>query len=105
MAENKKSQESVARSAEIIEAKISSLLETVLSTKRDVGGSARSLAKFSRTQQEHVLSWLSIITKTSTEMGYQFIQHAPLALRQMDQKTIEKWVAHSMDIYLSLIHI
>ncbi|MBO68221.1 MAG: nitric oxide reductase activation protein [Acidiferrobacteraceae bacterium] len=86
-------------SAEAIEGKISSLLETVLSQRRNISGSARSLAKCSRQQQDHVLSWLSIITKTNTEMGYQFIKNVPKALRKMNHETIEKWIIHSMDIF------
>ena len=58
-----------------------------------------ALAKFNRRQQEFILSWLSVITKTNSELGYQFIRHVPQALIQMERATVEKWIIHAMDVY------
>jgi nitric oxide reductase NorD protein len=85
--------------ASIIEQRLDELLDAVLSSRRTVVDPAIALAKFSREQQEFALSWLSVITKTNSELGYQFILHAPQALTQMDRTTVEKWIIHTMDIY------
>ncbi|SVE15493.1 uncharacterized protein METZ01_LOCUS468347, partial [marine metagenome] len=86
-------------SAEIIEQRLDELLDAVLSSRRTTVEPAMALAEFSREQQEFTLSWLSVITKTNSELGYQFIRHVPQALTQMDRATVEKWIIHAMDVY------
>mgnify|MGYP007092497930 CR=1 FL=1 len=86
-------------SAEIIERRLDELLDAVLSSRRTAVEPAMALAKFSREQQEFTLSWLSVITKTNSELGYQFIRHVPEALSQMGRATVEKWILHAMDVY------
>ena len=86
-------------SAKIIEQSLDELLDAVLSSRRTAVEPAMALAQFSREQQEFTLSWLSVITKTNSELGYQFIRHAPLALAQMDRVTVKKWIIHAMDVY------
>ena len=86
-------------SAEIIGQRLDEILDAVLSSRRTTAEPATALAEFSREQQEFTLSWLSVITKTNSELGYQFIRHVPQALTQMDPATIEKWIIHAMDVY------
>ena len=86
-------------SVKIIEQRLDELLDAVLSSRRTVVEPAMALAKFSREQQEFTLSWLSVVTKTNSELGYQFIRHVPLALTQLDRATSEKWIIHAMDVY------
>jgi nitric oxide reductase NorD protein len=86
-------------SAEIVEAQLEELLDPVLSFRRTAQEPAKALAKFARRDQQFVLNWLRIITKTSSEIGYQFIIHAPRALKLMDLDTMDKWILHGMDIY------
>ena len=86
-------------STKIIEQRLDELLDAVLSSRRTTGEPATALAEFSRKQQEFTLSWLSVISKTNSELGYQFIRHVPQALTQMDPATIEKWIIHAMDVY------
>ena len=86
-------------SAEIIEQRLDELLDAVLSSRRTTVEPAMALAKFNRRQQEFILSWLSVITKTNSELGYQFIRHVPQALIQMERATVEKWIIHAMDVY------
>jgi nitric oxide reductase NorD protein len=86
-------------SAEIIEQRLDELLDAVLSSRRTTVEPAMALAEFNHRQQEFILSWLSVITKTNSELGYQFIRHAPQALIQMERATVEKWIIHAMDVY------
>ena len=86
-------------SAEIIEQRLDELLDAVLSSRRTTVDPAMALAEFNHEQQEFTLSWLSVITKTNSELGYQFIRHVPQALTQMDRATVEKWIIHAMDVY------
>ena len=86
-------------SAEIIEQRLDELLDAVLSSRRTTVEPARALAEFSREQQEFTLSWLNVITKTNSELGYQFIRHAPQAFSQMNRTTAEKWIIRAMDVY------
>jgi nitric oxide reductase NorD protein len=86
-------------SSEIIEQRLDELLDAVLSSRRTTAEPAMAMAKFNRRQQEFILSWLSVITKTNSELGYQFIRHAPQALIQMERATVEKWIIHAMDVY------
>lgn len=86
-------------SAEIIEERLDELLDAVLSSRRTTVEPAIALAKFSREKQDFSLLWLSIVIKTNSELGYQFICHAPRALAQMEQAIVEKWIIHAMDVY------
>ena len=58
-------------SAEVIETQLEELLDPVLSIRRTAHKPAKALAKFTRRDQQFVLNWLRIITKTSKmeEMG------------------------------------
>jgi nitric oxide reductase NorD protein len=94
-----KAQDLPPLSAEIIEERIDELLDAVLSSRRTATDPAIALVEFSREQQEFTLSWLNIITKTNSELGYQFIRHVPQALTKMDRATVEKWIIHAMDVY------
>ena len=86
-------------SAEVIETQLEELLDPVLSFRRTAQKPAKALAKFTRRDQQFVLNWLRIITKTSSEMGYQFTIHAPRALELMCLDTMDKWILHGMEIY------
>ena len=86
-------------SVTFIEAQLEELLNPVLSSRRTARDQAVALATFSRADQQFVLNWLKIITKTNSEMGYQFITHASRALGLMDRNGIQQWILHAMDIY------
>jgi len=60
---------------------------------------ARALAEFSREQQDFVLHWASIVTRTSSGMALNFVSHVCPALRLMDADGVEAWLLACMDIY------
>jgi nitric oxide reductase NorD protein len=60
---------------------------------------ARALAEFSRQQQDFVLHWVSIVTRTSSGMALNFVSHVCPALRLMDTTGVEAWLLACMDIY------
>ena len=60
---------------------------------------ARALAEFSRQQQDFVLHWVSIVTRTSSGMALNFVSHVCPALRLMDADGVEAWLLACMDIY------
>ncbi|MGB5260299.1 MAG: hypothetical protein WBO34_07220 [Gammaproteobacteria bacterium] len=60
---------------------------------------ARALAEFPREQQDFVLHWASIVTRTSSGMALNFVSHVCPALRLMDTDGVEAWLLACMDIY------
>jgi len=86
-------------SVAFIEAQLEELLNPVLSSRRTAHELAIALATLSRGDQQFILNWLKIITKTNSEMGYQFMTHATRALGLMDRNGIQRWILHAMDIY------
>ncbi len=82
-----------------LETRLDEALDPVLSSRRTAAPLARALAAIERAQQDFVLKWVDIITKTNSEMAYQFAARAPEAFRLMTPATIEAWVIHAMDVY------
>jgi nitric oxide reductase NorD protein len=60
---------------------------------------ARVLAEFSREQQDFVLHWASIVSRTSSGMALNFATYVSGALRVMDTAGVEAWLLACMDIY------
>jgi nitric oxide reductase NorD protein len=60
---------------------------------------SRALAEFTREEQDFVLHWVSIVTRTSAGMALNFVSHVCPALRQMDTAGVEAWLLACMDIY------
>lgn len=86
-------------SLEEIEEQLDIHLDPVLSSRRTAAGPARGLALFTREQQNFVLSWVEIISRSNSEMAYQFAVFAPKALESLEDSLIEKWVVQVMDVY------
>lgn len=82
-----------------LEARLDEALDPVLSSRRTAAPLARALADIERSQQDFVLHWVDIITKTNSEMAYQFAARAPEAFRLMPLPAIEEWIIHAMDVY------
>lgn len=82
-----------------LEERLEEFLDPVLSSRRTAAGIAKTIADVSREQQDFILRWVEIITRSNSEMGYQFAAQAPLALELMDEDEIENWVIHAMDEY------
>ena len=82
-----------------IEARLAVSLDPVLSPRRTADAPARALTKFSLDQQEFVLRWVDVISKTNPELAFQFTVRVPEALRSLTFSAIEDWVIHAMDVY------
>ena len=82
-----------------IEDQLDEYLDAVLSTRRNARGLAQRLARATRQQQDFVLRWVGIITKTNAELAYQFASRAPEALQIMDREGTEQWLIHAVDVY------
>ena len=82
-----------------LEARLDEALDAVLSSRRTAAPLAKALAEFERAQQEFVLKWVDIVTKTNAEMAYQFAARAPEAFRLLDPAAIEQWIIRAMDVY------
>jgi nitric oxide reductase NorD protein len=75
------------------------LLSPVLSSRRTAAPLARALAAIERPQQDFVLHWIEVITRTNYEMAYQFAAAAPAALTRLDASAAEAWIIQAMDAY------
>ena len=53
----------------------------------------------SKEQQEFSLHWTDVIRKSNSEMAYQFVSHAPKAIRLMGIEGTHQWLLHAMDVY------
>lgn len=84
---------------EQIEEVLDEQLDPVLSSRRNARGPAQALARFERGEQDFVLRWVGVITKTNAELAYQFARHAPQALTILDMPGVEDWLIHAMDVY------
>ncbi|HYA36868.1 MAG TPA: nitric oxide reductase activation protein [Candidatus Methylomirabilis sp.] len=82
-----------------LEARLDEALDAVLSSRRTAAPLAKTLAEFERAQQDFVLKWVDIITKTNAEMAYQFAARAPEAFRLLEPAAIEAWIIRAMDVY------
>src|SRR3989344_8700564 len=60
---------------------------------------AQALEPFAREQQDFVLRWSAVITRTNTQMAVLFAAQAPEALRRLTLADIENWVVRAMDVY------
>jgi len=75
------------------------LLNPVLSTRRSAGPLARQLASLPRAQQDFVLQWTEVITRTNYELAYQFAASASAAFEKMDMQAMEAWIIAALDTY------
>ncbi len=82
-----------------IEEKLDELLGAVLSSRRTASGPARKLSGLEREQQEFALHWAGVISKSNSEMAYQFVEHVSDAFRMMDTDGVTKWIIEAMDVY------
>ena len=82
-----------------IQSVLERLLDPVLSPQRTAAPLASGIAARSRTEQDFVLHWLSVIARTNFELAFQFAAAAPEALDTLDETVAEEWVIHAMDTY------
>lgn len=82
-----------------IEEQLDIYLEAALSSRRSSHEPATRIARLQADQQAFVLHWVKIISHTNAEMAFQIANHAPAALRLMDQENVTQWIIQAMDIY------
>ncbi len=52
-----------------------------------------------RDEQEFALHWTDVVRKSNSEMAYQFVTHAPKAIRLMGLEGTRQWLLQAMDVY------
>jgi len=82
-----------------IEEKLDDLLGAVLSSRRTAAEPAKKLAKLDRKSQNFTLRWAEVISKSNSEMAFQFVEQASRAFELMDSSAVELWIIEAMDIY------
>lgn len=86
-------------SADEIEQRLANPLGPVLSPQRNIRQPAIALSACSAKQLEFVLHWSEVIARTNAEMSFQFVHHAPEAIRIMPLVDVEAWITDAMDYY------
>ena len=86
-------------SATRIEERLNKILGAVLSERRTASEPSRKLAELERQHQEFALRWAEVISKSNSEMAFQFVTHASRAFELMDLAGVENWIIEAMDIY------
>lgn len=71
----------------------------MLSSRRTAEEPANGLAALDAKQQSFALHWVSVITKSNSEMAYQFVSHVPHALALVGVEGAKLWLLRAMDIY------
>ena len=86
-------------SANRIEEKLEELLGAVLTSRRTASEPALKLSLLDRLSQEFALHWAGVISKSNSEMAFQFVSHVSQAFKLMDSDGVTQWIIEAMDIY------
>ena len=86
-------------SANQIEEKLEELLGAVLTSRRTASEPALMLSLLDRSSQEFALHWAGVISKSNSEMAFQFVSHVSQAFKLMDSDGVTQWIIEAMDIY------
>lgn len=82
-----------------ITARLDEYLDPVLSTRRTSSGPARGLLPLTEEERDFALHWTDVIRRSNSEMAFQFVSHAPKAIRLMGLEGTRRWLLHAMDVY------
>lgn len=82
-----------------IEQALDDYLGAVLSSRRTSEEAANGLATLPLNQQEFALHWTDVISKSNSEMAYQFVSQVPRALEAMGIDGTQQWLLRAMDVY------
>ena len=82
-----------------IEERLDELLGAVLSSRRTAAEPADALASLDRSLQNFALHWAYVISKSNSEMAFQFVSHVSGAFDVMDTEGVMRWIIESMDVY------
>ena len=82
-----------------LETQLNNTLELVLSTDRTTSDIANALKDLSREQQEFVIKWSIVSSRSNAELAYQFVENSASAFRQMTMDDVHNWLIQAMDVY------
>lgn len=91
--------DAVALTASQLEEILEEHLDPVLSSRRTASPIAQKLALLPASQQAFILRWVEIVARTGTEMAYQVAAASPEAFKYLDERGVEEWIIHAMDVY------
>ncbi len=90
---------SITTTLDSITARLDEYLDPVVSTRRTSAIPARNLLSLNDSEREFTLHWTDVIRRSNAEMAFQFVSHAPKAIRSMGLEGTRRWLLHAMDIY------
>ncbi len=82
-----------------LEAQLNDTLELVLSTDRTTSDIANALKDLTREQQEFVMKWSIVSSRSNAELAYQFVENSASAFRKMSMDDVHNWLIQAMDVY------
>ena len=82
-----------------IEERLEDLLGAVLTSRRTASEPAQKLSWLTRHQQDFALHWAGVISKSNSEMAFQFVSHVSEAFAHLDDAGVTQWIIQAMDIY------
>ncbi len=83
----------------VIEERLEDLLGAVLTSRRTASEPAHKLSQLERPQQDFALHWAGVISKSNSEMAFQFVNHVSQAFARLDEGGVTQWIIEAMDIY------
>jgi nitric oxide reductase NorD protein len=86
-------------SAEQIRQRLERHLESVPAPRRYSDQQLQKLAELRRREQEFVLRWVGIISRSNEELACQFSMRAADALTVTNLEICEHWIVRAMDVY------
>lgn len=82
-----------------IEEFLKDLLGAVLTSRRTAAEPALKLSSLHRSEQDFALHWAGVISKSNSEMAFQFVSHVTQAFSLLDTEGVTQWIIEAMDIY------
>lgn len=82
-----------------IEERLEDLLGAVLTSRRTAAEPALQLSRLHRPEQNFALHWTGVISKSNSEMAFQFVSHVTQAFSLLDTDGVTQWIIEAMDIY------
>ncbi len=82
-----------------IEERLEDLLGAVLTSRRTAAEPALKLSLLHRSEQDFALHWANVISKSNSEMAFQFVSHVTQAFSLLDTDGVTQWIIEAMDIY------
>lgn len=82
-----------------LEEKLGNTLELVLSADRTNKDIAHAIKDLNREQQEFVIKWSIVLSKSNAELAYKFVENSAAAFKQLSIDDVHIWLIQAMDVY------